>query len=264
VRRLILASHGVLLLALASALPAASEASRAAPPAPQSATRAPTPASPAVDDIVAKNIAAKGGAEKLRAVTSVRTTGRVKSGRGLSTITVWTRRPNSMRQEMTTDGQTAVTGYDGTTFWGVNPALGPAAREISGPAADRAREEAEDFDSVLLDYREKGYTVEVVPSGAGAPPHLRVTKKNGKVRDIYLDPTTFLEQRISTEATQGGKTVTITTDFSNYRPVDGMMVPFTMRQSANGQVQAEVTYDRVQFNLPLDDGLFRMPAAPVK
>ena len=239
-RRLILAIHGVLLLALASATPAAQTA--------------------AVDDIVAKNIAAKGGAEKLRGVTSVRITGRVKSGRGLSTITVWTRRPNSMRQEMTADGQTRVTAFDGTTLWAVNPALGPSARQVSGPAAERAREEAEDFDSVLLDYREKGYQVEVVASEAGAPPHLRVTKKNGKVQDIYLDPSTFLEQRISTEVSQGGKTATITTEFSNYRPVDGMMVPFAIRQSVNGQVQTEVNYDRVQFNLPFDDGLFRMPA----
>ena len=239
-RRLILAIHGVLLLALASATPAAQTA--------------------AVDDLVAKNIAAKGGAEKLRGVTSVRITGRVKSGRGLSTITVWTRRPNSMRQEMTTDGQTRVTAFDGTTLWAVNPALGPSARQVTGPAAERAREEAEDFDSVLLDYREKGYQVEVVPSAAGAPPHLRVTKKNGKVQDISLDPSTFLEQRISTEVSQGGKTATITTEFSNYRPVDGMMVPFAIRQSVNGQVQTEVNYDRVQFNLPFDDGLFRMPA----
>jgi outer membrane lipoprotein-sorting protein len=245
VRGRILAAHGLMLAALASATLAAQSTAKP---------------SPGVDDIVAKNIAAKGGAEKLRGVTSVRTTGHVKSGRGLSTITVWTRRPNSMRQEMTTDGRTGVTGFDGTTMWAVNPAMGPTAREVTGPAADRAREEAEDFDSVLLDYREKGYTVEVIPPAAGASPHLRVTKKNGKVQDIYLDPATFLEQRITTEVTQGGKTATVATEFSNYKAVDGMMVPFTIRQSVNGQVQGEVTYDRVQFNLPLDDGLFRMPA----
>lgn len=224
------------------------------------AAQSSSPPAAAADAIVAKNIAAKGGAEKLRGVTSVRTTGRVKSGRGLSTITVWTRRPNSMRQEMTTDGQTGVTGFDGTTFWAINPAMGPNARALSGPAADRVREEAEDFDSVLLDYREKGSAVEVVPFAAGASPHLRVTKKNGKVQDIYLDPATFLEQRITTEVTQGGKTATVTTEFSNYKPVDGMMVPFTIRQSLNGQLQGEVIYDRIQFNLPLDDGLFKMPA----
>jgi outer membrane lipoprotein-sorting protein len=161
---------------------------------------------------------------------------------------------------MTTDGQTGITGSDGTTVWIVNPLMGSGGRELTGPAADRAREESEDFDSVLLDYREKGYKVELVPSETGASLHLRVTKKNGKVQDVYLDPTTFLEQRITTEIAQGGKTATVATEFSNYKAVDGMMVPFMIRQSVNGQVRGEVMYDRVQFNLPLDDGLFRMPA----
>jgi outer membrane lipoprotein-sorting protein len=246
VRRLILATHGLIL---GAALASASLAAQSSPPTP----------SLSVDEIVARNIAAKGGAEKLRSVTSVRTTGRVKSARGLSTITVWTRRPNSMRQEVTLDGQTGISGFDGTTLWAVNPVLGPTPRVITGPAADRAREEAEDFDSALLDYREKGYKVELVPWLTSNSPHLRVTKKNGKVQDIYLEPETFLEQRISTESTQGGQTVTITTELSNYKSIEGMMVPFTLRRSVNGQMQGEVTYERVQFNLPLDDGLFRMP-----
>jgi outer membrane lipoprotein-sorting protein len=215
----------------------------------------------AVDDIVAKNLAAKGGAEKLRSVTSVRTTGRVKSARGLATMTMWTKRPNSMRQEVVTDGRTLVTGFDGTTLWAINPLAGPDAREVTGPAATRAREEADDFDSVLLDYKNKGYTVDLVPSlEPGAPLHLRVTKKNGRVQDIYLDPATFLEQRISTELDQGGSKTIVGTELTNYKPVDGMMVPFTIRQSVNGQVQGEVTYERVQFNLPLADDLFKMPA----
>jgi outer membrane lipoprotein-sorting protein len=214
-----------------------------------------------VDEIVAKHLAAKGGVEKLRGVTSVRTTGRVRSGRGVSTITVWTRRPNSLRQEMTTDGKTGITGFDGTTLWAINPLLGATARELSGPAADRAREEAEDFDSVLLDFQQKGHTVELVPGAdASAPPHLRVMKKNGKIQDIYLDPATFLEQRTTTQVSQGGKTVIVSNEFSNYKPVDGIMVPFTIRQSVGGQLLGEVVYDRVQFNLPLADELFKMPA----
>ena len=58
---------------------------------------------------------------------------------------------------------------------------------------------------------------------------------------------------------QGGKTIIVGTQLSNYKPVDGMMVPFTIRQSLNGQIQGEVTYDQVQFNLPLSDDLFKMP-----
>ena len=225
------------------------------------AVSASTPAQPSADDIVAKNLAAKGGAEKLRGVTSVRTTGRMKSPRGVATMTMWTRRPNSMRQEVVADGRTSVMGFDGTTLWAISPLAGPGARAVTGPAATRAREQADDFDSVLLDYKDKGYKVDLVPSlEQGAPPRLRVTKKSGRVQLISLDPATFLEQRITTELDRDGSTAVIDTELSNYQQVDGMMVPFTVRQVINGQVQGEVTYDRVQFNLPLTDDLFRMPA----
>lgn len=220
---------------------------------------------PAVDDIVAKNLAAKGGVEKLRAVTSVRTAGRLKNARGSVAVTTWTKRPNWMRRETVADGQTQVIAFDGTTLWGINPVFSAKPEVITGPGADRTRQDADDFDSVLLDYKEKGSKVELVPEDAAAKGavHLRVTKKNGGVQDIFLNPSTFLEDRVAMEIQQGGRKAVVATELSNYKEVDGMMVPFTIRQTFNGQLQGEVVYDRIQFNLPLGDELFRMPQSSV-
>jgi outer membrane lipoprotein-sorting protein len=218
--------------------------------------------SPSADDIVARNLAAKGGVEKLRAVTSVRTSGRMKSARGSVAVTNWTKRPNWMRREIVADGQTQVIAFDGKTLWGINPLMSPKPQVITGPGADRTRQDADDFDSPLLDYKEKGSRIELVPDdGASANGvHLRVTKKNGSIQDLYLNPTTFLEDRITMEVEQGGRKAVVSNELSNYKEVDGMMVPFMVRQTFNGQVQGEVIYDRIQFNLPLGDELFRMPA----
>jgi outer membrane lipoprotein-sorting protein len=38
------------------------------------------------------------------------------------------------------------------------------------------------------------------------------------------------------------------------------MVPFTTRQLQNGNVVATVTLDSVEFNVPVDDSVFKMPA----
>jgi outer membrane lipoprotein-sorting protein len=215
-----------------------------------------------VDEIVAKNLAAKGGAERLRAVESVKTTGRIKTPRGVRALTNWTKRPNMLRREIMADGQTQVVAFDGTTLWGINPLISPKPQQITGPAADRTRQDADDFDSVLLDYNQKGYKVELIPNAdpASSGPRLRVTKKNGAVQEIHLNATTFLEDRITMEVSQEGKKALIATELSNYKQVDGMMVPFLLRQSFNGQPQGEVVYEQVQFNLPLGDELFRMPS----
>ncbi len=212
-----------------------------------------------VDEVVAKNLAAKGGAEKLRAITSVKTKGRIKGPRGELPVTLWTMRPNLMRRELTADGQTQVVAFDGKMLWGINPAMGGRAQEITGPAADRTRQDADDFDSALLDYEKKGYKVELLPAETtGAGPRLKVTKKNGVVQEIHLNPETFLEERISMEVEQGGSKGTLATELSNYKPVNGTMVPFTIRQTVNGKLAAEFLYEQVEFNLPLDEGLFRM------
>ena len=222
--------------------------------------------SPTVDDLVAKNLAAKGGVEKLRAVTSVRTTGRMKTARGSVAVTNWTKRPNWMRREVVADGQTQVVAFDGKTLWGINPLLSPKPQVITGPGAERTLRDADDFDSALLDYQEKGSKIELVPgdsAGAGKGAiHLRLTKKNGGVQDIFLNAATLLEDRITMEIEQGGRKAVVATELSNYKEVDGMMVPFVVRQTLNGQVQGEVVYDRIQFNLPLADDLFRMPQSP--
>ena len=214
-----------------------------------------------VDEVIAKSLAAKGGIEKLRAVESVKTTGRIKTARGDLPVVNWTKRPNLKRQEMTVEGSTQIVAYDGTTLWGVNPKMGGKAQVITGPMAERNRTDAEDFDSALLDYKQKGTTIELVAAAAGAKtgPHLRVTKKNGVVQDVFLNPETFLEERISTVVEQGGTKVEIVTELLDYKAVDGVMVPFRIRQLVDGKPQGEVSYTQVQFNLPIGEELFKMP-----
>jgi outer membrane lipoprotein-sorting protein len=123
-------------------------------------------------------------------------------------------------------------------------------------------QDTDDFDSLLLDYKQKGYTVELVdsnPVGGVAAYHLRVTKKNGRAQDIYLNRETLLESKITMDIEQGGRKGQVTTEFSNYKAVEGIMVPFQIRQSFNGQPVAEVVYTQIHFNTPMDDGLFKMP-----
>ncbi len=217
---------------------------------------------PSVDEIVQKHLAAKGGADKLRGVMSVKTVGHVKGPGGQVAITSWAKRPNMMRRETTREGQTAVVGVDGKTVWALNPLRGPQPQEITGPQAEAALQDAKDFDSLLLDYKQKGYSLELVATEktAGmATYHLKITRSNGRPQDLFLNTDTMLESRMTMDIEQSGRKGVASIEFLNYRPVEGIMVPFTIRQSYDGQVLGEVVYDTIQFNVPVDDALFRMP-----
>jgi len=209
-----------------------------------------------VDDVVAKNLAAKGGIEKLRAITTVKMTGSLKSPSGVTAITTWAKRPTFMRRDNVNDGQTFVTAFDGKTLWQINPLISPRPREIPAPP------EAEDFDSLLLDYKEKGRTVELVATEPvqGINMHrLRVTEKNGQIRDIYINAETMLESKAVVQVEQGARKAIVTTEFSNYKTIDGISVPMHVRQMLNGKPLTEVTYDRVEFNVPIPDSMFSKP-----
>src|SRR6185436_14687913 len=117
---------------------------------------------PSADELVAKNLAARGGEAKLKTVNSIRLTGSV-SVQGMDMpVTVLTKRPNKMKQEMTMQGQKLVQAFDGETVWSVNPMMGSAApRVVEGSAADALKTQSI-FDGPLVGYKERGDTLEVV------------------------------------------------------------------------------------------------------
>ncbi len=78
---------------------------------------------------------------------------------------------------------------------------------------------------------------------------LRVTEKNGQIREIYINAETMLESKIVMQVEQGGRKAIVTTEFSNYKTIDGITVPMHVRQMLNGKPMTEVTYDRVEFNV---------------
>jgi|KBSSwiS6_1023812.scaffolds.fasta_scaffold12048_3 outer membrane lipoprotein-sorting protein len=220
-----------------------------------------------LDEIVALNLKSKGGVEKIRATETVRMTGAVTArnptGQEMkATMVILVKRPNLMRREATINGQSMVTAFDGKTLWmsrGNTP-----AQELPGAQAAYAMQDAE-FDSVFVDYKEKGVKIALAGKETldGQPVyHLKVTKKTGPVQDFYLDAQTGLEKRISAQVDAPDQQgITFVTEMSDYRDVDGRQIPFKTQQTQNNVPVSTVTLEKVEFNVPADDSLFRMPPA---
>jgi outer membrane lipoprotein-sorting protein len=218
-----------------------------------------------LDDIIAANLKSKGGLETIKSTTTVRMSGSVVARDPIGqdrkgTMTMVAKRPNLMRRDATVGDQRMINAFDGTSLWMAVGTMPP--QELPGPQAAYSRQDAE-FDSVFVDYKEKGHKIELVGKDtlAGKPVyHLKVTKKGGPPQDFYLDEDTGLERKISMSLhTPDGAAVSNVTEFSDYRSVDGRLVPFQTRQLQNGTVMATVTLDKVEFNVPVEDSFFAMP-----
>jgi hypothetical protein len=100
------------------------------------------------DELVNKNIEAKGGRDKIKAVKSVRMTGKLNAGGGFTAAeTQENQRPNLVRETFSLQGMTAVTAYDGTTGWQIQPFGGKKDPELMGEddLKDRMRKQLEDL-----------------------------------------------------------------------------------------------------------------------
>ena len=214
-----------------------------------------------VDEIVTKHLATKGGAEKWKTIQSQTMTG-VALAQGFElSMTAYAKRPNLSRQELTIElpGQPAVqivNLFDGTKAWMINPMTGSdAPQEMPGTESATAKAQS-DFDGALIDYKAKGFMVELLPSATVAGKqthHLKVTRKDLPTQHVYLDPDTFVELRITTEGANASET-----DLSDYKAIDGIMVPHAVKISQGGAVQAELKILTVKFNTAIDDAMFKV------
>jgi outer membrane lipoprotein-sorting protein len=216
---------------------------------------------PTADDVIAKNIQAKGGAEKLRAVQTMKETGTLTL-MGLEMVfTNYGKRPNMTRQETTARSLTAVMAFDGTTAWQFNPMAGMTAPVVATGFQAAMVKEQSDFDGPLIDYRSKGYKVELAGTeavGDRQAYHLKLTNAEQRVLHIYIDTQTNLDRKSVSEGPMGQ----LEQELGDYRDVDGVKVPFLRRTLVNGNEQARIVLDKVELNIKLDDALFKLPKGP--
>lgn len=219
-----------------------------------------------VDEIIARNLEAHGGVAKLKAIQSMRLTGNFETTGMQAGFTQVFKRPLKMRLDATVQGVTLTQAYDGQNGWEIIPFTG---KNTPGPMnADdlkRTREDA-DLDGPLMDYKQKGNTVQLIGKekvdGVDAY-HLQVTLKNGEIRHLYLDATTYLTTKESGKTVMQGQETDIENKFSDFREVNGIKFPFSVEQrSADGQMpEQKITLQKVDLNVPVEDSFFKMPAA---
>ena len=220
-----------------------------------------------VDEIIAKNIEARGGLEKMKAVQSIRLTGKMMMGPGMEApMTLEIKRPKNLRMEFTFQGMTGVQAYDGKSGWSISPFQGKKDPEPMSSDDTKEAEEEADIDGPLVDYKTKGHTVELVGKekieGSDAY-KLKVTLKGGTVRYQYIDADSFLEIKTESKRTVRGSEMEFESTIGDYKEVGGLMIPHSIQSSAKGRPEKQnIVVEKVELNPKLDDARFKMPEAP--
>ncbi|MDP9099267.1 MAG: hypothetical protein M3N48_09790 [Verrucomicrobiota bacterium] len=223
-----------------------------------------------VDSLVAKNTEAKGGAQALAAVQSLKLQGKmlVNNGRMEFGCVMTKKRPGAVREETSLQGMTRIDAYDGSQGWKITPFGGRKDPEkISVDEAKSLVEDAE-IDGPLIDWKAKGSTVEYLGTEDvdGTLAHkLRVTRKNGDINYVYLDPDHFLEIRVITQRMENGAQVENETDIGDYEKINGVFFPFSLEGGPKGSTNKQkIIFEKAEANTPVDDAIFKFPTTVSK
>ena len=221
---------------------------------------------PTVDELVAKNIGAKGGATALNNLQTLRSTGKLLVPvQGLIELGYLQtkKRPDEVRTEASLQGMTQIEAYDSKEGWKISPFFGRKDPERMSADDVKALVEDTEIDGPLADWKNKGSTVEYLGTEDvdGTPAHkLKVVRKNGDVSFVYLDPDHFLEIRIVTQRVRHGAYEEVETDLGDYEQAGGVFVPTSIEVGRKGAPDKQVVViDKLEANVPVDDTIFHFP-----
>jgi outer membrane lipoprotein-sorting protein len=202
------------------------------------------------------------GMEKQLTHNSMKATGKSVQ-RGMETpFTMMQKRPGSFRLEVEMQGATMIQAYDGEKGWMTAPWTGSTDPiELSGAQLDAMKMQA-DFDGMLYNYADKGYTVELMGTDdmEGTEVHkLKFTDENGNIFYHFIDTENHILLKTTSIMKQGDAEIESETYFSNYKDMDGIIVPFSVESKMNGQTQSQVIIETVEYDMDMDDSIFHMP-----
>jgi len=216
------------------------------------------------DELVAKNLQARGGVDKIKAVNTVKKNGKAYVGINAE-VSQEQKRPNMIRVDVTVQGMTQIQAYDGSVSWQISPFQGRKDAEFMGEDDARDLVDQADIDGPLVDYQAKGNKVEYLGhdlvDGDDAY-KLRVILKNGDIIYYYLDPDTYLEIKKEIQQFIRGSVHESEQLLGAYKQVAGVYYPYSIESTNKSTGEhARFKIDAIVVNAPIEDSFFKMPPA---
>jgi hypothetical protein len=160
--------------------------------------------------------------------------------------------------------------FDGETLWSHN-FMTMKAEKSDAEATENFKLNLNDFPDSLLDYKEKGYTVELMGTETidGTETFKiklvkePITVDGNKEEDIsfyFFDTESFVPIAIQSEIKSGpAKGMTSEITMSDYQEVEGLYFPFSMTQGVKDQGSSPLTITSIELNPTVDGAAFAFP-----
>ena len=223
------------------------------------------------DEIVANYFENTGGIDAWRAIEGMKMTAKVNQGGMEIPIEIVQLKSGKQMTKITFQGKEIKQGvFDGETLWSTNFMTQKAEKSDAENTANM-KLSMNDFPEALLDYKEKGYTLELLGKedfGGTETFKLKLTKEpmmvDGKEEEdvsfYFFDTENFVPLAIQSEIKQGqAKGMISEVTFSDYQEAGDIYMAYTMTQGVKGQPGQPITMDSIEMNPTVDEKEFMFP-----
>jgi hypothetical protein len=219
------------------------------------------------EDLARIHVAAIGGREHIAALTALRATGHAFVNGQKVGFTMIAERPNRVRLETERSGRTLVQSSDGVGDpWEFDTGQWPPHYRAMDPAAAKIFAADAEFDDPLVGGSDRGFQIEYAGEtelDGRKYARLLVTRKLVENFSLLLDPDTcFIMMRID-ERVSAGRKIQVVTRYTDFRPVEGVLLPFEITTSVGDRVSQRTKIDAIEANPKLADDTFVRPMVPV-
>ena len=225
------------------------------------------------DQLVAKNLEARGGAAALAAIKSLQVEGRLLTAGDFELkfkeVRLRQSAGDAVRDDLTVQGLTIVQAFDGANGWKINPFAG--RRDAEKMSADEGRSMADQalVSGTLLSAaaNKSRVTAEGFEDFDGTKSYkLKVVQPDGDEFDYLLDPDTFLEIKVTEMRRQRGILSVNNSELGDYEKVDGVYFPMAIDawSGDNSNSRSRLVVEKVTANVDAPASLFVLPGDPAK
>jgi hypothetical protein len=215
-----------------------------------------------VDDIINRYAEARGGKEKLRAITSLYMEGSRRMMGHEVMVKVTSVQGKLFRNDFEFRGLTGYTIVTPATGWSFIPMRSQNVEIIPGNILKGMQPEM-DIAGALIDYAAKGSKAELAGKETidGREAYkIKLTLSTGNEITYYVDTRDYLLIQIKQmRSAIDGSTMEkeVITNYADYQPVDGIMFPHTITNPGEGPVAGHTTMHKIEVNKPVSEDRYR-------
>jgi outer membrane lipoprotein-sorting protein len=217
------------------------------------------------DDVIKKYIAFIGGKKNWQKVKSLTTSGKYNYGGIEFPFTAYAKAPNLYKFIVPLEGKYYAQAFDGEKGWKIDAFKNETSpTKLSGKAAQSMANEADvELEDVFIDYKRKGHTVtfekkDIVDGKSCIV--IKLVRRSGDIETYYFDEQTYaLVMKVSPSKNIEMQGAILNTLYSDYRNVDGIKIPLKSLSKSNDQLILEVTIEKAEINVAIDDKEFQPP-----